>query len=117
MRTLGWLVALIANLAIAVCFAALVMDAESPLKVRAICAVIAVVFFAATFLLALAKASRLPSQGLKIMRYLCVAIPVLWLAGSLDSGTISGQELLSTLLIGLLSWGTWYAFKLTAAKA
>ena len=117
MKTLGWLVALVGNFLISLAFIQPLLDAEAPLKVRAISAAIALVSFTATTLLILAKASRIPTHGLKIMRYLCFSIPVLWLLGSLDYGIISGQEFLSSFFVALISWGTWHAFILASRPA
>jgi hypothetical protein len=46
------------------------------------------------------------------MRYLCLFLPLLWLLGSLDHGILSGQEILSVVVVAALAWGTWRTFKL-----
>jgi hypothetical protein len=48
------------------------------------------------------------------MLLLCLAVPFLAFVGSLDLGTISGQEVISLILAVLLGFGSWRAFLLFA---
>lgn len=117
MRTVGWLVALLLNCAVVVAFAPSVFEVDAPAKARAISAGATLVFLSIAVLLALARLARLPSWGSQAMLYLCISVPVLWLLGSLDHGILSGQEVLSVLLISLFAWGTWRAFSLFPPQA
>lgn len=62
-------------------------------------------------LLLLARVRRLPSHGSRLMACLCLAVPLLWLVGSMDSGIISGQEWAFLVVVCVIAAGTWFAFK------
>ena len=117
MKSLGWLCALLANGFIAFGFGSFGLEPGVPFAVRAMGAAVSVLFLCVVFFLVLARINKLPRYGTKLMAGLCVAIPVLWVASSLDYGILSGQEIVSGALISLLSLGSWHAFKLFPPSA
>ena len=116
MRTLGWLVAVILNVGLCLLPAALIFEPDVPLVGRFVAGLTAVGISAAVSLLVLSRLHRVPEWGISAMRWLCLSYAVLWVLGSLDHGIISGQELLSVLLVSLFAWGTWKAFMLFAVR-
>lgn len=44
-------------------------------------------------------------------KVLCVAVPAIAFLGSLDTGSISGQEFYAIVLAALVSWLNWAAFR------
>jgi hypothetical protein len=78
---------------------------------RVCAALVAAALTGCVVLLVLARAGRVPSWGGTAMRFLCCAIPSLWLAGSLDAGRVAVQEAVFLLVVALLAWGTWRVFK------
>jgi hypothetical protein len=64
----------------------------------------------ATVALAACRLVQLSSMALWAFRAWCVALPVLFLLGSLDMGMISGQELVAAVMIAGFSWLNWKAF-------
>jgi hypothetical protein len=116
MRTLGWLTALLLNGAPVFAFVPTIFEDGAPAQARALGAIVVVLGLAIVGLLLSARLARLPSWGALAMRYLCTSLPVLWLLGSLDHGILSGQELLSIVLVWVFAWGTWRAFKLFSTQ-
>lgn len=110
MRTLGWLIALLVNCGVVFAFSPSMFEGEI------IGFVVSALFTAICALLILARVQHLPSWGHAAMKLLCLAVPVLWLAGSLDYGMISGLEFYSLIFAVLLGWGSWRALLLCAPK-
>lgn len=115
-RTFGWLIVLVLNVALGLLPAALIVESDLPFAGRLTAGFAVVVVWAAVLLLISARVGRLPSWGISVMRWLCLSYAVLWLLGSLDNGILSGQELWSVFLVALLAWGTWKAFMLFAVR-
>ena len=110
MRTLGWLIALLANFGVIAAFSPSMFEGD-------IVGFVASALFAAICVLLIAvRVQRLPSWGHTAMKLLCWAVPVLALAGSLDYGRISGLEAYSLIFAVLLGWGSWRAFLLYAPR-
>jgi hypothetical protein len=84
---------------------------------RAVGVAIALALSGALALLLLARLNKHPARGADAMRYLCLGVPVLWFAGSLDRGTISSQEWIFLLVVSVVTWGTWRVFKFLKAPA
>ena len=110
MRTLGWLIALLANFGVFVSFAPTMFDGDI------VGFVVSALFVAICILLVVARVQRLPSWGHTAMMVLCWAVPVLWLAASLDYGRVSGLEFYSLIFAALLGWGSWRAFLFYAPR-
>jgi Ca2+/Na+ antiporter len=110
MRTLGWIIALLVNLGVIAAFAPSMFYGDI------VGFVVSALFAAICTLLVVARVQHLPSWGHTAMKLLCWAAPVLWLAGSLDYGMISGQEFYSLIFAVLLGWGSWRAFLLYAPR-
>jgi hypothetical protein len=117
MRTLGWLVALVLNAAVAVVFAPSVADTNAPASARTIGALVVLLFAAIVGVLLAARMGHLPSWGGRAMRVLVLCVPAAWFLGSLDRGIVSSQEVLSIVVVSVLAYGTWRAFKLFASEA
>jgi hypothetical protein len=66
---------------------------------------------ASLVLLLLARVRRLPEHGSRLMASLCLAVPLLWLIGSMDKGIISGQESAFLIVVCVIAAGTWFVFK------
>ena len=62
-------------------------------------------------LLLLARVRRLPEHGSRLMASLCLAVPLLWLVGSMDRGIISGQEWAFLVVVCAIAAETWFVFK------
>lgn len=112
MRTIVWFLALVINAAVAALFAPVVLNVHVLLVSRLAIAGVVSVLLAICALLVAVRLRRAPQWGSQTMRWLCAAGPMLWLLGSLDTGRVSGLELWSVLLMTLLAWGSWNAFKL-----
>jgi hypothetical protein len=112
MRTLGWFTALLLNGVVVFAALMLAVDSASPATVRTVACIVAALALSAVALLVLARLTRLPRWGSTAMRYVCLSFPVLWLLGSLDHGILSGQELLSVIVVAVFAWGTWRVFQL-----
>ena len=108
MRTLGWLIALLVNFGVIAAFVPSMFDGDI------VGFAVSALFAAIGALLVAARVKHLPSWGYTAMKLLCWAVPVFWLAGSLDYGMISGQEFYSLIFAVLLGWGSWRAFLLFA---
>ena len=61
-------------------------------------------------LLLLARVRRLPEHGSRLMASLCLAVPLLWLVGSMDRGIISGQEWAFLVVVCATAAETWFVF-------
>lgn len=72
---------------------------------------LAVALGSVVMLLVLAAVRRVPNWGFAAMRWLTIVVPVLWLLAALDTGRVSGQEIVFLLVSVLVAWGTWYAFR------
>lgn len=112
MKTLAWFVVLGLNVAGVLAFAPSVWAAEVPAYLRAFGAIASAIFAAICTLLVVSRMRPVPARSRAAMKILCGAVPVTWLLGSLDNGTISGLEGLSVLFAALLAWATWRAFLL-----
>jgi Ca2+/Na+ antiporter len=110
MRTLSWVIALLANLGVIAAFAPSTIEGD----IVGISA--SALFLAIGALLVAARLGRLPYWGHKSMLFLCLAVPVLAFVGSLDLGIISGQEFVSIVVAVLLGLGSWRAFLLFAPR-
>ena len=65
---------------------------------------------ASLVLLLLARVRRLPEHGSRLMASLCLAVPLLWLVGSMDRGIISGQEWAFLVVVCATAAETWFVF-------
>ena len=117
MRTVGWLFAVLLNAVIAVAAVLFAFEPEPSVGARAFAGAAAIVLLFAVTLLLLVRLARLPHWAPNAMRFVCASFPIVFLLGSLDLGTISGQELLSIILVSLFAWSTWRAFSLYSPKA
>ena len=111
MHTLSWLIVLLVNFGVIAAFAPSMADGDL------VGTSVSALFAAISALLVAARFRHLPTWGHTAMKLLCWAIPVLALAGSLDYGIVSGQEILSLIVAALIGWGSWRAFLLFAPKA
>jgi hypothetical protein len=110
MRTLSWLIALLANLGVIAGFVPSAIEGDIVgISASALFLVIGV-------LLVAARLDHPPAWGHKAMLSLCLAVPVLAFVGSLDLGIISGQEFVSIVVAVLLGFGSWRAFLLFAPR-
>lgn len=116
MRNLAWIGALLINIAGGSIFALGVFASGAPLRARVFGAVFAVAFLAIAALLLVVRRTRIQAWRTRLMQVLCIGVPVVWLLGALDLGTVSGQELASFLVVAVACWCTWQAFKLNAAQ-
>ena len=66
---------------------------------------------ASLVLLLLARVRRLPEHGSRLMASLCLAVPLLWLVGSMDRGIISGQEWAFLVVVCAIAAETCFVFK------
>jgi hypothetical protein len=117
MKTLVLFFAVLVNAAFLTVATMAAAATEIPLAGRAVAAAIALALGCALALLLLARLNKLPARGADAMRYLCLGVPVLWFAGSLDRGTISSQEWIFLLVVSVVTWGTWRVFKFLTAPA
>jgi hypothetical protein len=117
MRAFLWTIVLVANVAVTAIAGVLALASEAPPIARLVAVVLGVLAGGASVLLVLARSARLPVWAPSAMRVLCIAFPLLWLLGSLDHGILSGQELLSLVLVSALYWGTWRVFRQSSAAA
>src|SRR5262245_13656034 len=117
MRTLGWIVAILVNGALAVAFLPGVTAPDVPIMTRLLTVLVVTGLATAVLFLLMARLRHVPSWLPRAMRYLCLSFPILWLVGSLDHGIVSGLELLSVVAIALLAWGTWHVFRLFQRQA
>lgn len=106
MRTLGWLIVLLVNCGVLAAFAPSMFEGDI------MGFIVSALFAAIVVFLVAARVKRLPSWGNVVMKFFCWAVPVLALAGSLDYGMFSGQEVYSLIFAVLLGWGSWRAFLL-----
>jgi hypothetical protein len=104
MRTFGWLVLLLVNCSVIAAFVPSMFYGDI------VGFVVSALFSAICVLLVVARVQRLPSWGYTAMKFLCWAVPFLWVAGALDHGMISGLEFLSLIFVVLLAWSTWRVF-------
>gem|GEM_PF-2081266 len=111
-KTLALLCAVLLNAAFLAVAVMAAVTGEGSTIGRAVAAVIALALGGALTLLLMARLGKLPAPGFEVMRYLCLSVPVLWFAGSLDRGVISGQEWAFLLVVGAVTWGTWHVFNL-----
>lgn len=105
------LLALVVNGAFLLVAALAAMSDGVAMPGRICAALVAVALAVCLCLLVLARARRLPGWGLAAMRYLSYGVPVFWLLGSVDRGTISGQEAAFLGIVVLLAYATWRVFK------
>ena len=117
MKTLVLFFAVLVNAAFLAVAAMAAATVEIPPTGRAVAAAITLALGCASALLLLARLDKLPARGADAMRYLCLGVPVLWFAGSLDRGTISGQEWIFLLVVSVVTWGTWHVFKFLQSPA
>ena len=117
LRTIAWLTAVFVNASVVATFAFSALEIGTSTKDRIIGFAVAAIFLAVVAFLVSARVSSLPSWGAFVMHCLCIGIPFLWLLASLDYGIVSGKEILSVLLVSLLTWGTWHAFKRCPPRA
>jgi len=106
MRTLSWVIALLVSFSVIAAFLPSAFNGDI------VGFSVSSLFTAIGALLVAARIKRLPSWGHATMKFLCWSVPVLALAGSLDYGIVSGQELFSLMLAVLFGWGIWHAFLL-----
>jgi len=77
-----------------------------------VCAALVALALAACMLLMLsARTRRLPAWGVSAMRWLSCGVPLLWLMGSLNGGSMSVPEIVFLVLVALVAWATWLVFK------
>jgi len=114
MRNLYWASSLALNLAVVAAFAPSVFASDVPPGVRVVGAMVSLLFAALCSILVAARFRVMSSRVAMLMKALCCAIPVLWLAGSFDHGRISGLEVVSVLLAALYAWATWRVFLIPA---
>ncbi|MBA3772012.1 MAG: hypothetical protein H0X13_05865 [Ramlibacter sp.] len=117
MKNLGLLLAVLLNgpFLILACIAAADRELEAAPRITA--GLVTLALAAALVLLLLVRVRRLPANGSRLMAYLCLAVPLLWLAGSMDRGIISGQEWAFLIVVCLVTVGTWYVFRLLRKPA
>lgn len=116
MRNLYWASSLVLNLAVVAAFAPSIFASDVQPGVRVVGAMVALPFAAICAILVAARLRGVSSRVVMLMKALCCAIPVLWLAGSFDHGRISGLELVSVLFAALYAWATWRVFLVHAPK-
>jgi hypothetical protein len=117
MKTLVLLFTALVNAAFLAVAAMAAATVDVPSVGRALAAAIALALGAALALLLLARLDKVPAHGVDAMRYLCIGVPVLWFAGSLDHGEISGPEWVFLIVVCLVTWGTWHVFKFLRSPA
>lgn len=117
MRTVGWLLVFLLNGAVGVVFSQSIFEVGAPSSTKVFGALVGTLCLAVILLLVQRRLARSPAWARPAMRCLCFCFPALWLLGSLDHGILSGLEIWSVLLVGLLSWGTWRAFNLFPPEA
>jgi hypothetical protein len=117
MRTLGWLCALLVNATLACGAILYVFEPEPSVRERAFAGATGSVLLFIVILLLLARFGPLPRWAPKAMSLVCVAIPIVFILGSLDLGIISGLEIISIVFASAFAWGTWFAFSLYSSKA
>jgi hypothetical protein len=83
---------------------------------RLCAALVALALVASLALLVLARLRRVPAWGASAMRALCIAVPLLWLIGSIATGVVSVQEVMFVLSVSLLAWATWRVFRLLQGR-
>jgi hypothetical protein len=117
MRVLSLTLAALCNLAFMALAGSTLFAAGVEWPDRVLSLVLTLVLVAVVALLLLASARRVPEWGVPAMRWLTIAVPVLWLLASLDTGRVSGQETAFLLVSVFIAWGTWYAFRRLQASA
>ena len=111
MKTVTLVLALFFNVVFLV-VAALATASEGVALGGRICAALVVLGLAGVVaLLVLARLERVPPWGTLTMRVLAVAVPVLWLLGSLEGEGASTPELVFLAIVALVSWGSWRVFR------
>jgi hypothetical protein len=103
------LIALLHGL-LAAAFTSIALDAESPTHVSLGFGSVAMAMWFATALLAACLFIQLSKLAITTFRAWCITFPALYFFGSMDSGRISGQELLLGIFVAVLSWATWRIF-------
>ena len=106
MKTLTVCVTVAVNAAFLFLAAVAAVTADVPLVGRVIGGAVAVSLLAGVTLLLAGRFGKLPVRGYLVMRCVCLAVPLLWLFGSMDHGIISGQEWAFILFACVLMWGT-----------
>jgi hypothetical protein len=116
MKTFVWSLVLLGNLAVALAFASLVFKGDITSESSIMGIIFGLLFFAICGMLIAARINCVPPWGRLGMKLLCSAVPLSWLLGSLDSGMISGLELISLIFPAFFGWASWRAFLLFAPK-
>jgi hypothetical protein len=111
MRVLSLTLAAVCNLAFMALAGSTLFAGGVEWTDRVLSLVLALMLVAIVVLLLLASARRVPEWGMQAMRWLTIAVPVLWLVASLDAWKVSGQETAFLLVSVVVAWGTWHAFR------
>jgi len=117
MKTLALILVLLTNVSFLVLASVAAAEGELEAAPRLTAGLVALALSAALGLLLLARLRRLPAKGSRVMGGLCLAVPVLWLVGSMDRGIVSGQEWAFLFVVCVVTGGTWHVFKLLRAPA
>lgn len=117
MRNALFVVALAGNSLFLLLSSTYAMAAGTSIFARLAAAAIALTTLGVISLLGLARFSSPSHQAFQAMPTLCAAGPVLWVGASMDSGIISGFEVVFLLVVGLVAGGSWHVFKLLRASA
>jgi len=117
MKTFALILVLLTNAPFLALASVAAAGGELEVAPRIIAGLLALALVAAIGLLLLARLRRLPAKGSRVMGALCLAVPVLWLVGSLDRGIVSGQESAFLFVVCVVTGGTWHVFKLLRTPA
>jgi hypothetical protein len=93
----------------AISWAVAIIIADSPLLIKALFSVLALLGLFNTGSVFLSLFKSLSNMHLFYLKCTCIAMPALWLIGSLDKGRLSSQELFSVLFPAILYWFHWLA--------
>lgn len=104
MRNLGWLIVLLVDIGI------IALYSTSASSGDVFYFAVTIPFWAIGTLLIAVRFGHVPRGGHTAMKVICIVIPVFAVAGSLDSGRISGLEFYSIGIAMLFSWGAWKIF-------
>jgi len=95
---------------LAAAFTGVAFDAETPVHVSLGFGSLAIAMWLATGLLVACLVIPLPKLSVTIFRAWCIALPAVYFVGSMDSGTLTGQEFLLGIFVAVLSLATWRTF-------
>ena len=109
MHTSVLVVLILLNGVLGAAFTGVALDAETPLKLKLIYGSLAAAMWLATAALAACRLVKLSPRAVLAFRAWCIALPALFLLGSLDTGMISGQEFMAAIMIAGFSWLNWRA--------